>query len=171
MTRTAFNVRPAVPILAVIAAAMFFVVPARAQQQPSDRQFTLGLALGAAATSGRSIGTVGLGTLEFGTRWRNLDTRLDGFFVRWPSLGATARTTSLTSNLVYSQPLGLFAPYVLAGVGGYAGAGEGVSFGVNGGVGIKASARRLQPFVELREHVWSADRAKRVTVVSFGLMF
>jgi hypothetical protein len=46
-----------------------------------------------------------------------------------------------------------------------------MSFGVNGGVGTRLSLGRLQPFIELREHVWSRDRTHRATPLTVGLRF
>jgi hypothetical protein len=172
MNRTSFMSRRTVLIPAVAAAVVLCGVPAGAQQpQASERPISFGLGLGASARPGGGIGSLGLGTLEFGTPWRHLDVRLDGVFTSWPGKVSGGRVTSLTTNLVYSRPIGALIPYLLGGVGGYAQSGAGTSFGVNGGVGIKASIWRLQPFIELREHVWSADRTRRATPLAIGLMF
>ena len=171
MTRASFKF-----LLAFVPAAGFAVmfrgVSACAQQeQGSERPLSFGVGLGVAAKPGGSIGSLGLGTLELGTPWRNTDVRLDAAFMNWPGRFSGGRVTSLTSNLVYSHPVGIFAPYLLGGIGGYAEQGVGTAFGVNAGVGIKASVRRLRPFVELREHVWSADRTRRATPLTLGLAF
>jgi hypothetical protein len=172
MTRTAFIFRRTVLAPAVGVAAVLCVAPAGAQQQQaSERPYTLGIGLGVAARPGGSIGSLGLGTIEFGTPWRNAGVRLDGAFTSWPGKTSGGRLTSFTSNLVYSRRLGVFAPYLIGGIGGYAQQGTGTSFGVNGGVGTKALLGRLQPFIELREHVWSADRSHRATPLTLGVSF
>ena len=141
------------------------------QQQTSERPFSFGIGLGAAARPGAGVGSMGVGTLEFGTPWRNLDARLDGAVMQWPGSISVGRVTSFTGNLVYSHRVGVLVPYVLGGIGGYAEQGMGMSFGVNGGVGARVPLGRLQPFIELREHVWSADKAYRATPLTFGLRF
>lgn len=172
MTCTPFVFRRATLCPVVVVAVVLSGVSAAAQQQQaSERPVSFGLGLGAAATPGGGIGSVGLGTLEFSTPWRNLDVRLDGAVTVWPGNVAGRSVTSLTGNLVYSRPIGVLVPYLLGGIGGYAQQGVGTSFGVNGGLGIKASIWRLQPFMEVREHVWSADRTRRATPLIFGLMF
>jgi len=156
---------------AVAAATLFYGFPARAQQQPaSERPIAFGVGLGAAARPGGAVGSIGLGTLDLGTRWRNLDLRFDGAVMSWKGVSG-GRVTSLTSNLVYSGRLGILTPYLIGGIGGYAQQGAGMSFGVNGGVGTRLSVWRLQPFIELREHVWSGDRTHRATPLTFGLRF
>jgi hypothetical protein len=172
MTYFSFMFRRTMLAPAIAVAVMFYGVPISAQQQQeSEPPFSFGVGFGAAATPGGGIGSLGLGTLELGTPWRNVDVRLDGAVTNWPGKNMGPRLTSLTGNLVYTHRIGVFAPYLLGGVGGYAQQGVGTSFGVNGGVGIKASVRRLQPFIELREHVWSADRTRRATLLTIGLMF
>jgi hypothetical protein len=172
MTHATLSFRRAMLAPGIAAAIVFCGAPVGAQQpEASQRPVAFGVGIGRAARPGGGVGTLGLGTLEFGTRWRNVDVRLDGVFASWPGNSSIGRLTSLTSNLVYSHPIGVFAPYLLTGIGAYARPGAGASFGVNGGVGFKASVRRLQPFVELREHVWSADRTQRATLFSLGLMF
>lgn len=172
MTRNSFMFRRTILAPAVAVAVMFCGVAAAAQQQQtSERAFSFGVGLGAAARPGGSIGSLGLGTLEFGTPWRNAGVRLDGVVTSWPGKISGGRLTSLTGNLVYSHRIGVFAPYLIGGIGGYAQQGVGTSFGVNGGVGMKASLGRFQPFIEIREHVWSADRARRATPLTVGLMF
>ena len=154
---------------AIAAATLFCGLRAGAQQQDaSERPFAFGVGLGVAARPAGGNGSVGLGTLEFGTPWLNLDVRFDGAVMSWKAVG---RVTSLTGNLVYAHRLGVFTPYLVGGVGGYAQQGEGVSFGMNGGVGTRLSVGRLQPFVELREHIWSADRTRRATPLTIGLSF
>jgi hypothetical protein len=154
---------------AIAAGSLFCGLSAGAQQQDaSERPLAFSVGLGAAARPGGGVGSVGLGTLEFGTSWRNLDVRLDGAVMSWKAVG---RVTSLTSNLVYAHRLGVFTPYLIGGVGGYAQQGVGVSFGVNGGVGTRLSLGAVQPFIELREHVWSADRTRRATPLTLGLRF
>ena len=169
MQRSSFILarRKLAPMIA--AATLFCGLRAGAQQQDaSERPFAFGVGLGVAARPAGGNGSVGLGTLEFGTPWRNLDVRLDGAVMSWKAVG---RVTSLTGNLVYAHRLGVFTPYLVGGVGGYAQQGEGVSFGMNGGVGTRLSVGRLQPFVELREHIWSADRTRRATPLTIGLSF
>jgi hypothetical protein len=156
---------------AVAAAVLFCGLPAGAQeQQASERPFAFGVGLGAAAKPGGAVGSVGLGTLELGTPWRNLDVRFDVAVMSWKGISG-GRVTSLTGNLVYAHRLGIFTPYLVGGVGGYAQQGAGMSFGVNGGVGTRLSLGRLQPFIELREHVWSADMTHRATPLTIGLRF
>jgi hypothetical protein len=163
MTRSSFIFRRGVAV-----AAVFCGVPAGAQEQhQSQAPISFGMGLGVAATPGGGIGSLGMGTLELGTPWRNIDFRLDGSVTSWSG----RRLTSLTTNLVYSHRVGSFVPYLLGGIGGYAQSGVGASFGVNGGVGIKTSFWRLQPFIEIREHVWSADRTRRATPLTLGIMF
>jgi len=169
MQRSSFILarRKLAPMIA--AATLFCGLRAGAQQQDaSERPFAFGVGLGVAARPGGGVGSVGLGTLEFGTPWRNLDVRLDGALMSWKAGG---RVTSLTSNLVYAHRLGVFTPYLVGGVGGYAQQGVGVSFGINGGVGTRLSLGPLQPFIELREHVWSADITHRATPLTLGLRF
>jgi hypothetical protein len=154
---------------AIAAATLFCGLRAGAQQQDaSERPFAFGVGLGVAARPGRGVGSVGLGTLEFGTSWRNLDVRFDGAVMSWKAGG---RVTSLTTNLVYAHRVGVFTPYVVGGVGGYAQQGVGASVGVNGGVGTRLSLGPVQPFIELREHVWSADRTRRATPLTLGVRF
>lgn len=172
MTRTSFLFRHAARALAVAATLILCGATAGAQQQQaSERPFTFGIGLGAAARPGGGIGSLGLGTLEFGTPWRNAGVRFDGGVTNWPSKISGGRLTSFTSNLVFSHPIGVFAPYLIGGIGAYAQQGVGTSFGVNGGAGMKATLGRLHPFIELREHVWSADRAQRATPLTIGFMF
>lgn len=172
MTSTSFMLRRTVLVPAVVVAVVFCGLPVGAQQQQaSERPFSFGVGFGAAAKPGWGIGSLGLGTLALGTPWRNVDVRLDGAVTSWPGKISGGRLASLTGNLVYSHRIGVFVPYLLGGIGGYAQPGVGTSFGVNGGVGIKASLGRLQPFIELREHVWSADRTQRATPLTVGLMF
>jgi hypothetical protein len=143
-----------------------------AQQRPgTQRPFSFGFGVGAAAKPGGGIGSLGLGTIELDTPWRNAALRFDGSVTSWPGKISGGRVTSLTTNLVYSHQIGVFAPYLIGGVGGYTQSGVGATFGVNGGVGTKVSLGRLQPFIELREHVWSADRTRRATPLTIGLMF
>jgi hypothetical protein len=169
MTRISFIFARRRLLPAIAAATLFCGLRAGAQQQDaSERPFAFGVGLGAAARPGGGVGSVGLATLEFGAPWRNLDVRLDGAVMSWKGAG---RVTSLTSNLVYAHRLGILTPYLVGGVGGYAQQGAGMSFGVNGGVGTRLSLGRLQPFIELREHVWSADRTRRATPLTLGLRF
>jgi hypothetical protein len=171
MNRTLFEFRRPVLVPFIAAAVLLCGVSAGAQQPVSEQPLSFGLGLGAAARPGGSIGSLGLATLELGTPWRNLDVRLDGVFTSWPGKVSGGRVTSLTTNLVYSRPVGGFAPYLIGGIGGYAQQGVGASVGVNGGIGIKAFVSRVQPFIELREHVWSTDRTRRATPLTLGLMF
>jgi len=169
MKRSSFLLarRKLAPVIA--AGTLFCGLRAGAQQQDaSERPFAFGVGLGVAARPGGGNGSVWLGTLEFGTPWRNLDVRLDGAVMSWKAVG---RVTSLTGNLVYAHRLGVLTPYLVGGVGGYAQQGEGVSFGLNGGVGTRLSLGAVQPFIELREHVWSADRTRRATPLTLGLRF
>jgi len=167
MNRSSFVFRRSALVPSVAAAVLLCGVSAGAQQPASERPVSFGLGLGAAARPGGGIGSLGMGTLELGTPWRNIDVRLDGSVTSWSG----RRVTSLTTNLVYSHRVGSFVPYLLGGIGGYAQSGVGASFGVNGGVGIKTSFWRLQPFIEIREHVWSADRTRRATPLTLGIMF
>jgi hypothetical protein len=172
MTRASFRFGHGKLLSAVAAAIMFGALPVSGQQQEAtERPFSFGFGVGAAGRPGGGIGSLGLIVLEFEAPWRNASVRLDGSVTSWAGNISGGRVTSLTSNLVYSRQIGVFAPYVLGGVGGYAQSGVGASFGVNAGVGSKASLGRLQPFIELREHVWSADRTRRATPLTIGLMF
>lgn len=171
MTRNSF-VRRAIMVSAVTVALLFRSVAAGAQQQQaSQRPFSSGVGFGVSASPDGGVGSLGLGTLELGTPWRNTDVRLDGSVTTWPAKTSGRWLTSLTGNLLYSHRIGVFVPYLLGGIGGYAQSGVGTSFGVNGGVGIKGSVWGLQPFIELREHIWSGDRTRRATPLTFGLMF
>jgi hypothetical protein len=171
MTDAWFVFRRPLLSCAIAVGVVSLAVSARAQEQSvSERPVSLGVGFGIAAAPGKSVGSLGLGTVGLNTPWRSLDLRLDGAFASWPG-GSGGRLTSLTGNLVYSPLKSVFTPYLIGGIGGYAQQGTGASFGVNAGVGIKASFRRLQPFVELREHVWSADRTRRITPLTLGLMF
>ena len=171
MNRTSFPFRRSVLVAFVASADLLFGVSAGAQQPASERPLSFGLGLGVAARPGGGIGSLGLGTLELGTPWRNFDVRLDGVFTSWPGRVSGGRVTSLTTNLVYSRPTGVFAPYLIGGIGAYAQQGVGTSFGVNGGIGVMTTVWRIRPFIELREHVWSADRTRRATPLTLGLMF
>jgi hypothetical protein len=172
MPRTWFGPRCILLVPAVALSLLLSGGSASAQESVApERPISFGLGLGAAAAPGRSIGSVGLATLELATPWRNFGVRLDGAITKWPGKISGSRLTNLTANLVYSHRLGVFSPYLIGGIGGYAEQGTGASFGLNAGVGIKASLRRLQPFIELREHVWSADRTRRATPLTVGLMF
>ena len=167
MTRTSFAFRRIALVPAVAVAVAFCCVSASAQQQDvSERPFSFGAAFGAAARPGGGLASVGLGTLELGTPWRNVNVRFDGVVASGPD-----KLSALTGNLAYSRRIGVFVPYLLGGFGGYAQSGVGASFGANAGVGIKASVSRIKPFAELREHVWSADRTRRATTLTVGLMF
>jgi hypothetical protein len=171
MTDARFVLPRAFLIAAIAVGALSLGVPARAQEQAvAERPVSFGVGLGVAAAPGRSVGPLALGTLGVNTPWRSLDVRLDGAFTSWPGVSG-GRLTSLTGNLVYSPRTGVFSPYVIGGIGGYAEQGTGASFGINAGVGIKASLWRVRPFVELREHVWSADRSRRATPLTVGFMF
>jgi hypothetical protein len=171
MTDARFVFTRALLIPAIVVGALSLGVPARAQEQSvSERPVSFGVGFGVAAAPGKSVGSLGLGTLGLHTPWRSLDLRLDGAFASWPGVSG-GRLTSLTGNLVYSPLKSVFTPYLIGGIGGYAQQGTGASFGVNAGVGVKASFRRVQPFLELREHVWSADRTRRATPLTLGLMF
>lgn len=170
MIRTTFIFRGILGAIGV--AAVICGAPAGAQQQQtSERPLSFGIGLGVAAKPGGGVGSVGLGTLEFGTPWRNLDVRFDGAVMSWPGKISGDRVTSLTGNLVYSRQLGVFVPYLLGGMGGYAQQGVGMSFGVNGGVGTRLTLGRVQPFIELREHVWSSDKTHRATPFAIGFRF
>lgn len=136
----------------------------------SEGSFSYAFALGAAARPGGDIGSLGLVAVTVGTPWRNTGVRLDGSVTEWPGTVSGRRLIGVTGNLVYRNRFGFFAPYLLGGLGGYAQSGAGTSLGVNGGVGIRVSVR-LNPFIELREHLWSADRRRRATVLAAGLTF
>jgi len=171
MIRTTFTLRGMLG-LAVGVAAVICGAPAGAQQQQtSERLLSFGIGLGVAAKPGGNVGSIGLGTLGFGTPWRNLDVRFDGAVMNWPDKISGGRVTSLTGNLVYSHRVGVLVPYVLGGIGGYAEQGMGTSLGVNGGVGARVTLGRVQPFIELREHVWSADKTHRATPFAIGFRF
>jgi hypothetical protein len=144
---------------------------ARAQESVADRPFSFGIGFGAAASPGLGVGSSGLGTLGFHAPWRDTDFRLDGAVTTWPGNDSGRRLSALTANLVYSPVKGLIAPYVVGGFGGYAEPGRGLSFGGNVGVGAKASFGWFRPFVELREHMWSSDRTRRMTPVTIGISF
>jgi hypothetical protein len=157
---------------AVIAAAVFRSAPVGAQQQQvAERPFTLGLGFGAAARPGGGVGSFGLATIGLGTPCGDVGVRFDGALMNRAGKTSGSRVTSLTSNLVYSRRIGVFVPYLIGGIGAYAQQGEGTSLGVNGGIGMKASAWRIQPFVESREHVWSPDRSHRATLLTIGVSF
>ena len=144
--------------------------PAFAQNEAIPRPLVFGLGLGATASPGLGIGSGAIATLEIGTPWRHLDARLDGSLTAWRG-ASQARVTSLTGNLVYWQRIGIIRPYLIGGVGGYAERGRGSSLGFNAGVGAKAEYGWFKPFAEIREHVWSADRTRRMTPVTFGVSF
>ena len=171
MTRSPLAFERALLASTVAVAMVFSSLPAFAQQQQAaERPFSLGLGLGAAASPGGRIGSLGLATIEFETPWRSAGVRFDATYMNSSGISGT-RVTSLTSNLVYSHRIGAFAPYLIGGIGAYAQQGAGTSFGVNGGVGMKTFVGRLQPFIELREHVWSADRSHRATPFTIGIAF
>ena len=173
MTRGSFVLARVVPGAALALGAIFHSLPAAAQQQQqqaSERPFMLGLGVGPAASPGGSIGSLGLAMIELGTPWRSTRVRFDAALMNSSGFSGS-RAASLTSNLVYSHRIGDFAPYLIGGIGAYAQQGAGASFGINGGVGTKAFVGRFQPFLELREHVWSADRSHRATPVTVGIAF
>jgi hypothetical protein len=157
--------------LALVLCLMLWVEPARAQEIVAARPFSFGIGFGAAASPGLGIGSSGLGTLGFHTPWRDTDFRLDGSLTTWSGNNSGRRLSTVTANLVYSPVKGLIAPYVIGGLGGYAEPGRGLSVGANVGVGAKASFGRFRPFVELREHMWSSDRTRRLTPVTIGISF
>jgi hypothetical protein len=172
MTHTASRFRSPVLVAAVAVGMFLGGVPTAAQeQQESEKAISVGVGLGAAARPGSRIGPVGLATLEFGTPWQHFDVRLDGMFASWSGRAYPSRVTSLTSNLVYSRQIGAATPYLIGGIGGYARPGAGPVWGLNGGIGIKASVWKLKPFVELREHAWAPGRTERMTPLTFGLRF
>jgi hypothetical protein len=172
MTRASLVIGRTLLGAAVIAAAVFCSMPVGAQQQQvTERPFTLGIGFGAAATPGGRVGSFGLATIGLGTPCGNASVRFAGANLNPAGRSANTRVASLTSNLVYSHRIGVFVPYLIGGIGAYAEQGAGTSLGVNGGIGMKASAWRLQPFVELREHVWSADRSHRATLLTIGVSF
>jgi hypothetical protein len=158
------------PALAI--AIMLRTVAADAQQGSApEKPLSFGVGAGVAVRPGGQIGPLGLGMLEFRTPWRDLGIRFDGAYSSWQSETLNSRVTSLTADLVYSHRIGAVAPYLLGGAGGYAEKGAGAAFGVTGGVGIRAYVRGVQPFVELREHIWSSDRTRRSTPLAIGFRF
>jgi hypothetical protein len=172
MTHIASKLRFPVLVSAVVVGMLLGSVPTGAQQdKASENPISFGLGLGAAARPGSGFGPFGLATLEFRTPWEHFDVRLDGMFASWSGTTYPSRVTSLTSNLVYSQQIGAVAPYLIGGIGGYAQPAFGPVWGLNGGIGIKASVWRLKPFVELREHVWAPGRTYRMTPLTFGVTF
>ncbi len=158
-------------ILPGIAFCVFSATVGYAQQPVQERPVSFGLGLGAIGRPGWGVGSLAQGTLEFATPLRDLGVRLDGTFAAWSRDFPARRTTSVTGDLVYSRRIGAIAPYVLGGAGGYAEPGLGTSFGLNAGLGIKASVWRIQPFVEAREHFLSADRTRRASALTIGLRF
>ena len=170
MTLTRFEFRRTIFTFAVVASVVC-TLPVKAQQQEdTQRTISFGLGLGTIAESGSDLSPLGLATFEF-PAWRQTRIRVDGLFAATPRLSGT-RLTSLTANLLYAHKTGNIEPYLLGGIGGYAQPGSRLSFGVNGGVGIRASAGRFRPFAELREHVWfSSGGGRRATPLTIGLTF
>lgn len=172
MTRTAPMLRSPVLVYAAAVAILLLSAAAGAQQQPaSEKPISFGFGLGAAARPGSGIGPLGLATLQFRTPWQHFDVRVDGMFASWSGTTYPSRVTSLTTSLVYSRQIGAVAPYLIGGIGGYAQPAFGPVWGLNGGIGIKATVWKLKPFVELREHVWAPGRTYRMTPLTFGLTF
>src|SRR5687768_3401788 len=168
MTGNTPMLRFRVLVSALAVAILLLSAPTGAQEQrESEKPISFGLGLGAAARPGSGIGPLGLATLQFRTPWQHFDVRLDGMFANWPDATYSRRVTSLTTNLVYSRQIGAVAPYLIGGIGGYARQGAGAAWGLNGGVGIKASVWKLKPFVELREHAWGSNRTQRMTPLTF----
>jgi hypothetical protein len=172
MTRTASIIRSPTLVSAVAVGILLLSVPIGAQQQEaSEKPISFGFGLGAAARPGSGIGPLGLATLEFRTPWEHFDVRVDGMFASWSGITYPGRVTSLTTNLVYFRQIGAVAPYLIGGIGGYAQPGSGAVWGLNGGIGIKATVWKLKPFVELRQHAWAPGRTYRMTPLTFGLTF
>ena len=172
MTHPASMFRSRLLVSAVAVGILLLSVPIGAQQQEaSEKPISFGFGLGAAARPGAGIAPLGLATLDFRTPWKHFDVRMDGMFANWSGTTYPGRVTSLTTNLVYSRQIGAVAPYLIGGIGAYAQPAFGPVWGLNGGIGIKATVWKLKPFVELREHVWAPGRTYRMTPLTFGLTF
>src|SRR4051812_37440433 len=170
MTTTSFPLlRPA--LVATVVSLAFWAEPASAQEPVPDRPVSLGLAFGPAAGPGSGIGSSAEAAIGFHSPWRNFDFRVDGAFTAWPNVGSGRRVSTVTANIVYSPFKSLVAPYVIGGAGSYAESGRGLSFGPNAGVGLKAAVGWFKPFVELREHMWSADGTRRLTALTIGISY
>jgi hypothetical protein len=171
MTSSPFPFHRGALVATMVLSAVCWTEPAGAQAPVPDRPVTLGFGLGAAAGPGLGIGSSGLATLGFHSPWRAADFRLDGSLTRWPNVDSGRRVSTATANIVYSPVKGLIAPYVIGGLGGYAERGRGLAFGANAGVGVRGALGRFKPFLELREHMWSADRTRRLTAMTIGISY
>src|SRR3954468_9846005 len=171
MTATPFPFLRGALVATTVVSVAFWTEPASAQERVPDRPVLLGLGFGAAAGPGLGIGSSAEATLGFHSPWRNTDFRVDGALSAWPNVGSGRRVSTVTANIVYSPFKGLIAPYVIGGAGGYAERGRGLSFGTNAGVGLTGAVGWFKPFVELREHMWSADRTRRLTALTIGISY
>lgn len=172
MPRTPFTISCRLLLPAVALAGIICGVSAAAQEQNvPERPVSFGLGVGAAARNGSGLGALGIGMLDLRTPWRSFGVRFDAAVMSWGGNFPQSRLTTVTTDLVYSHRIGLFAPYLLGGVGAYAEPGRGMVWGVNGGVGTRLATGRIQPFIELRQHVWTQTWAGRTTPLAIGLRF
>lgn len=147
--------------LLCVAAVLVAGLPAvgAAQSTRSALWPVASIGAGVATAQGTGAGFNALGSLEFGGTRGPLQLRLDAQLSQWRTDAVTSRLGAFTANVVADlRPAGV-RPYVVAGGGGYAGAGTGIRPGWNAGLGFVVPIRGREFLLETRYHEWQRPDA------------
>ena len=166
--------------------ATIFLLPAAASAQAGGNGFSLGFGGGFARASGEDVPYIlvgsplpdmgGIGyymqaTLETPSPFRMIRPRADLFFADWGE-----HVTGLTGNLLLTPVVTKrFAPYVLAGAGGYAMQGYRVRSGWTIGAGLRLPGEKWSVNIETRVHSFvktvtgTSDKKWRSVFTPIGL--
>lgn len=151
------NTVPHRALLAICAAALvaFVAPPVTAQQQP-PRRFTFGIAGGLSRASA-GTGYHAVAALDIRTPLRVLGLRAEGLFSDVSGVGVTRVSSILGSATIKPFPQSIFAPYAIAGAGGYATSGAGLRPGWSLGLGLQLPDLAPHLLIETRVHAFRWD--------------